>query len=501
MKPYYSDRMLTVMAGDCRAVMAAMEPESVQSVVTSPPYFGLRDYGIEPSVWGGEAHEHEWATAARKTEQTNNARWQHLEGGNGHNRFHNAGTDPDDERVFGTFTTGFCPCGAWLGVLGLEPTVGLYVAHMTEVFQAVRRVLRKDGTVWLNLGDSYATAGGARAYGSTDGAVGRGDAPGDLRRPPPGLKPKDRMMVPARVALALQADGWFLRDEIVWAKPNPMPSSVTDRTTPAHEMVYLLTRSARYFYDAEAVREDVAPSQVGRVRDDVIGGTAWNERGQHSEGGRYGRTRRDTFARDGAVAGHVLPGQSAAQHRSDRTDTTPVVGRNKRSVWRIATAPYPDAHFATFPPKLIEPMILAGTSERGCCPECGAPWERIADRDGTGPEFAPLAIAESGALPDGPGTHRNLGGRYQAWLNAHPKETTGWRPTCKHDAEPIPCTVLDPFGGSGTVGQVSRTLGRKSVLIDLSPDYCGQMLQRATARWDREDEPVADVPAEGLWTA
>jgi DNA modification methylase len=273
--PYYSDAWLTVYQGDCRAVMAAMEPESVHCVVTSPPYWGLRDYGDA-------------------------------------------------------------------GQLGLEPTPELYVAAMVEVFSAVRRVLRADGTVWLNLGDAYAhpTSGGGGAVDvRTDG---RKTTPGDQVRGrlggantmALGLKPKDLVGIPWRVAFALQADGWYLRSDIIWAKPNPMPESVTDRPTKAHEYLFLLSKRSRYFYDAEAVAQ-------GSIRaGDIPGG-----------GGGY--------KGDGVNDAHIRAGMAAAALRPVATT------RNLRSVWTIATQPYPGAHFATFPEALVEPCIKAGSPEGG----------------------------------------------------------------------------------------------------------------------------------------
>jgi hypothetical protein len=222
-----------------------------------------------------------------------------------------------------------------------------------------------------------------------------------------------------------------------------MPSSVTDRTTPAHEMVYLLTKSARYFYDAEAIREDA---------------------------------RREW--RGGADAVLSVAGIEGRKGHSTVTGGDPSAGRNKRSVWTIPTAPYPEAHFATFPPKLIEPMILAGTSEKGCCPECGAPWERetttgydVTDRTPAPNKGRLGAMGEKAANMTRDGFVPNREKR---------TVTTGWRPTCKHDAdpEPVPCTVLDPFGGSGTTGMVAQALSRKAVLIDLSTDYLAQQIKR-----------------------
>lgn len=310
MTPYFADDHLTVHHGDTRAVMAELEPESVHCVVTSPPYWGLRDYG-EP------------------------------------------------------------------GQLGLEPTPEEYVENMVAVFREVRRVMRADGTVWLNLGDSYAShdPGGYREGeflnpGGKD-PVKQGPArnrAGNYR--PSGLKPKDLIGIPWRVAFALQADGWYLRSDIIWSKPNPMPESVTDRPTKAHEYLFLLAKSQRYYFDADAVRE---PHSREWASETVGPGYMTAQQGRNDGGKRQG-TEQNT------------------------------AGRNIRSVWTIATQPYPGAHFATFPPKLVEPCVKAG------CPEGGI--------------------------------------------------------------------VLDPFAGSGTTGLVANRLGRRAVLIDLSMDYLGQLMDR-----------------------
>jgi site-specific DNA-cytosine methylase len=233
---------------------------------------------------------------------------------------------------------------------------------MVDVFREVRRVLRKDGTLWLNLGDSYAASGersnnngtGATTMGTLNKAAGL-----RLPRVSHGLKPKDLVGIPWRVAFALQADGWYLRSDIIWSKPNPMPESVTDRPTKAHEYVFLLTKSARYYYDADAVREP-HESLDHHLR---------YPNSRYAETGKWG---------DNGKSGGVEGGMNPA-------------GRNLRSVWTIATAPYPGAHFATFPPKLVEPCVKAGTSERGVCGECGAPWVREVELT---PEYA--ALLDSG---------------------------------------------------------------------------------------------------------
>ena len=299
----------TLHLGDCREILQTLPKQSVHCCVTSPPYFGLRDYGMAEQI-------------------------------------------------------------------GLEPTPEQFVAELVAVFREVRRVLRDDGTLWLNLGDSYAVNGVGRAYGASDRAVGRADAPGSPRRAPDGLKPKDLIGIPWRVAFALQADGWYLRQDIIWHKPNPMPESVTDRCTKAHEYVFLLSKSARYFYDADAVK---LPSVSTHPRGGV---NAFRGQGHYREsaGGPANRNGRDL-----------------KQVGRDEL-------RNRRSVWTIATQPYKDAHFATFPPALVEPCILAG------CP---------------------------------------VGG-----------------------------TVLDPFSGSATTGQVALSNARNYIGCELNPAYHELALQR-----------------------
>ncbi len=339
---------LTILQGDCIEVMRGLPEESVQCVVTSPPDWGLRDYGVE-------------------------------------------------------------------GQIGLEKSPEEYVARMVQVFQEVKRVLRQDGTCWVNLGDSYATNGGhsdksVNERRSENGISARPEhehrafrarpqsgmkklaekyRPGSVRenhayqdrndfimQPPPvaGLKAKDLVGIPWRVAFALQADGWYLRSDIIWSKPNPMPESVTDRPTKAHEYIFLLTKSGKYFYDAEAIKETCSESTHARVSQDLAKQVA----SYRANGGN--KTNGPMKA--------VVAGSS----------------RNKRSVWTVGTAPYAGAHFATFPPELIKPCILAGS-----------------------------------AAGD---------------------------------------VVLDPFGGSGTTGAVALEFGRRAVLIELNPNYIKLMEKR-----------------------
>ena len=261
----WNNGMVSLHMADSRAL--PIEDKSVHTVVTSPPYWGLRDYGTD-------------------------------------------------------------------GQLGLEPTPEEYCNSMVAVFREIRRVLHDDGTVWLNLGDSYSS--GSRTTTTNDSF--RGDTLVNTTRTPvvKGIKPKDLVGIPWRVAFALQADGWYLRSDIIWSKPNPMPESVQDRPTKAHEYIFLLTKIQKYYYDADAIREPYT-EPMNRWGGNILkadGQSTWDEG----------------------------TGQEWYRHRNMRPNDD---GRNKRSVWEVTTKPYAEAHFATFPEKLVEPCILAGCPAGG----------------------------------------------------------------------------------------------------------------------------------------
>ena len=358
-----------ILRGDVRDRLRDLPDESVHCIVTSPPYWGLRDYGME-------------------------------------------------------------------GQIGLEDSPDAFVAALVEVFQEVRRVLRADGTAWVNLGDSYCSTD--KWGGGTSGNTGKhtvaadGEVPSwavrERKQPIAGVKPKDLVGIPWRVAFALQADGWYLRQDIIWHKPNPMPESVRDRCTKAHEYIFLLAKSERYYYDQDAIAEPFADASLERLRQDVANqkgsdrvpgktngamkavgtprndGDRWNE-----NGGRGFNINANRSSYKPGSASNMNDGEHV--EKSDEGLPVRDCGRNKRSVWTVTTQPFKEAHFATFPPALIEPCILAG------CPKGG--------------------------------------------------------------------TVLDPFGGAGTTGLVADRLGRDAIQIELKPEYADMAERRI-----RGDSPL-----------
>lgn len=465
----------TVHVGHVLDVLRTLPAGSVQTVVTSPPYYGLRDYGTGDWAGGDPDCDHRPDAASRAQRPQNG-----LTGGT-------ATVDAS------TILRRRCRCGAERvdGQIGLEETPDEYVAKLVDVFREVHRVLRTDGTVWLNLGDSYAASGTTRwpnttsGYGNGYGKHGAWHG-GEKVRPGrgEGIKAKDLLMIPAMVALALRADGWYLRSDVIWAKPNPMPESVGDRPTTAHEHIFLLAKSKSYYYDAFAIREQATYAGPHSPPKSPYG-QGFAQRTREQELDRQ-RQIAENAARVGASSGRRLDGFNDRWNASEAAGEL-LLGRNKRNVWTIGTQPYNEAHFATFPPRLIEPCILAGSSPYACA-DCGAPWRRVLERDDTGwdgSEYGERAVAATGGAVDG-GTARSTLGSSNGKLVGQPR-SAGWEPTCRHDTETAPSMVLDPFCGSGTVGVVCGWHGRDFVGIDLNPEYADMARRRIL----REGRPGA----------
>ncbi|MCQ8240548.1 DNA-methyltransferase [Rhizosaccharibacter radicis] len=375
-----------ILQGDCRAVLPTLAADSIHCCVTSPPYFGLRNYGAD-------------------------------------------------------------------GQIGLEETPDAYVAEMVAVFREVRRVLRPDGTLWLNLGDSYAGGG----CGARDEArwpkQSRNDHMARHAKRNAGCKPKDLIGIPWMVAFALRADGWFLRKDIIWHKPNPMPESVFDRPTSAHEHVFLLTKSGRYAYDGGAIAEGA----VGRNAHDLTGG-------------RYAPVGQPAHT-------------GTRQAPVDGLDGT----RNARDVWTIATQPFAGAHFATMPPELAARCIRAGAPEGGCCEHCGTPFKRVIERGEANLDRQRACGGDASGGYAGQSTKGHAAAGVQDASDVKrrilagmvEKRTTGWRPLCACvGAARRRCTVLDPFGGAGTTALVADRLGRDAVHVELNPSYAAMARER-----------------------
>jgi DNA modification methylase len=584
---------------------------SVHCIVTSPPYWGLRAYAGEQRI--------EWAEVE----------YSPMPG-------------------LPALSIPAMTCG-----LGEESTPEAYIGHMILVMREMWRVLRDDGTCWVNLGDSYAQSEVRNRQGQSTGTIGD-KSRARIALHETGrvlhhtLKPKDLCLIPARFALAAQADGWYVRSAITWCKGNPMPESVRDRPAKATEMIYLLAKSQRYFYDSHAVRVVANGANTGNGKDKIFlklvaGGTTAG--GFASQGGDVSlydqwfpylvlsallTTKRVLFQqRDDdfgqildafkvpscrgiglGVLASLLPMDASAQVISNvfkhlqivisdsdlqgeselrvrlRSIGAPSVegndtafaiekaseviskivanaqairdafplnvltecfvninlvyksipllecanpltsqgsdgliahsavqqfpllvklatqqssidvchipssivgspdmnyttkepsGRNLWDWWTVNTTGYSGAHFATWPPKLVEPMILAGTSARGVCGNCLAPWERVVEK----PDMKQVDASSIDRFGTGEaGVHRKVGQAYQDWRDANPDVTTGWRPTCEcPPADPIPATVLDPFNGSGTSGTVALDLGRAYIGVDISKEYVTELAE------------------------
>jgi DNA modification methylase len=375
---------IEILQGDCIESLKKIEDGSINTCITSPPYWGLRDYN-------GESKQ-----------------------------------------------------------LGMEDTPEEFTENLVKVFREIKRVLRDDGTAWLNLGDSYSSGGRT----TTTNQSLRGDKDYGVTRPKPskGIKPKDLVGIPWRVAFALQADGWYLRQDIIWHKPNPMPESVRDRCTKAHEYIFLLSKNVKYYYDHEAIKEDAKYPQGPNSPQSI-------KKGQ----GEFGMDTRGGLSKIGSLA-----------------------KRNKRSVWTITTKPFKGAHFATFPKDLIEPCVLAGCPEKVCV-QCSEPYKLKVDikriprweLSPNDPRYRPSKYENAHDSLNGNTRHsvtetKPLGLEKQC--DCQTNETKGG-------------TVLDPFGGSGTTGIVAASHNRNAILLELNAEY----IELAKARINKEVGMMATI--------
>lgn len=452
-----------ILQGDCLEVLKTLDSESIDCCVTSPPYWGLRDYGT--ATWEGGNPSCDHHEAKEKSRYDYSLETSPIQDGD------RTGTDAPRWKDV-------CPmCGAKKKdeQLGLEKTPGEYVASMVAVFREVKRVLKKEGTLWLNLGDSYSGSNSDKnsvvnqdSLSAKAGHTLCGVSEG--RGVVEGLKPKDLVGIPWRVAFALQADGWYLRQDIIWHKTNPMPESVTDRCTKAHEYVFLLAKSNQYYFDSEAIKE-TATGFDGR-KDTFLKGSQKYANGfvpgQPAQSCAVrGHERWNVRKNDGTDYGGN--GTGFQDHSGYSNLDNPYV-RNKRSVWTVTTKPYSGAHFATFPEALIIPMIKAGCPEQ-ICKKCGKVKEKIYEKfcEGIRDAEPTKGGLTTSSLIDGAG--QKIGGFNN---REHPVGVTykhiGFT-DCGCKAEYEPGIVLDPFSGAGTTAMVAKKLWRRYIGIELNPEY------------------------------
>jgi DNA modification methylase len=410
---------IKILKGDCLETLKSLDEQSINTCVTSPPYWGLRDYGTGEWVGGDPDCPHMRTTKISKDTAT------------GHKAMYEQGNVVGD-----AIYKSKCPkCGSVRKdkQLGLEETPEEFVENLVRVFKEVKRVLRDDGTVWLNLGDSYYNyrPGKGQALSKQSVSNTDQDLPQDCARRGnkiAGLKEKDLVGIPWRVAFALQADGWYLRQDIIWHKPNPMPESVRDRCTKSHEYIFLLSKNPKYYYDNEAIKEDA--KSAGKKSDGFKG-------------------------RQGGAEYHATSGGIGSEEKIYNK-------KNKRSVWTITTKPYKEAHFATFPTELIEPCVLAGCPEE-ICVDCGKPYKRVMQK----PKQLEIERNKRSGLDD-----RKVGGVLDKYNRENPPIDLGLQKQCDCETNETKAgTVLDPFGGSGTTGLVASKHNRNAVLCELNEGY------------------------------
>ena len=496
--------------GDVLAVLAELPDDFFQCITTSPPYWGLRDYSLEGNVWGGDPDcDHLWGEETRKK--------THPEPDHSGNRgTGNIGTrgKQGHSRAVGLDVSQGCfcqACGAWKGCLGMEPDPALHIQHLLLIFREVRRVLRPDGTLFLNYGDCYIGSPARASYGD-QGNKDQGRFGCERVKEGFLLKAGQRAMMPARVAIAMQEDGWYLRSEIVWGKPNPKPSSVAHRPTDCHEMVYLFTQDGGRFWihpDGKGSRTKPEPDYRWIYRDTVtlphkempIGAVwdspppGWTREDKKVKRINLWRSHPYYYDRDAArmpyseatlkQMGTKYKGKQQKDYATAKAENPSAVkrrviaslekngGAQMRTVWWIKPEPVKEAHFATFPRELVDRCFKLGTSEHGCCPHCEAPFVRLVEATGG-------SIGKAWHDHDSDAAEGDV---KKGGMQDYSRVTKGWSPSCDCEQgrdEPIPCRVMDIFHGSGTSCIAANKLGLEYVGIEASEEYIGISVKRIT---------------------
>lgn len=428
------------------ATQVPLKDESVQLCCFSPPYLGLRAYKIKDVIFGGgdPGCEHEWGSATYQRRSNDS-------GNENRKQITNVGANKRENLV----TYAFCSkCNAWRGQLGLEPSIDLFLDHMMLVMGEVWRILRNDGVVFVNIGDTYNSApGGYYAGGSFDRPSRKFTRNMRQFLRPKSIKTKSLCLIPQKFAIRCQEAGWIVRSEIIWSKLNPMPESCKDRPTKAHEQVWMLAKQEKYFFDQEAVAQPQAEY----------------ERARRLREKKQGHKTVYALQADGKTGQAPQSASGVCKNVQARHELAEKGTRNIRTVWTLSSESCPEAHFATWPSKLVEIIIRAGSSPKAC-EVCGAPWERIAEKtfipqEDVSPERGVRCCPGQKPLDE----TDNRGGSPRG---SNQTKTLGWRPTCKCDCKGTgKCVVFDPFVGTATTVLVAEKLGRTGVGLDLSGEY------------------------------
>jgi hypothetical protein len=506
-----------IIQGDALTVLKRMDSESVHCAVTSSPYYGLRSYNTEPQIWDGDPNcQHEWGEVhppGYRSSDTKPGPMQHE--GNTHRE---------------NLRSDICSkCGAWKGELGQEPTPELFVKHLTTIFHELKRILRSDGVFWMNIGDSYCASKCGSFNGGSDILKGRNleghSKSGNVDKSKlMGMKPKDLIGIPWALAFSMRSDGasspqtmytvekiktsllrdydtwndvpkhtkrtiedldeewlkaskggWYLRSDIPWVKRNSLPSSVTDRPGSSIEHIFLFSKSQKYYYDyiatmqlsSESYNKDKRPRGV--IRQCVNTNSKYPDGGQFKKQDNTGNETYTGFNARYEPNGYGLRYMRDSDfffktwqgllHNEDGEPMALVVNPK----------PYKGSHFAAYPIRLVEPLILAGTSEKGVCPHCGAPWVRVAKKESY--ITRPTIGSDDQKQKLNPGNAQGLertGGHV-----AQITETIDWQPSCNCTNNiPVPAAILDPFSGSSATGVACKLHNRDYIGIELNPEYC-----------------------------